>query len=65
MDPTPSDVSSQKISPNSDPAALRQLSTELTAQASQLAVHQQQLQRLTALTEQLVTALQGVHVTQP
>ncbi len=65
MDPTPSDVSSQKTSPNSDPAALRQLSTELTAQASQLAVHQQQLQRLTALTEQLVTALQGVHVTQP
>ncbi len=65
MDPAPSDVSSQKTSPNSDPAALRQLSTELTAQASQLAVHQQQLQRLTALTEQLVTALQGVHVTQP
>ncbi len=65
MDPAPSDVSLQKTSPNSDPAALRQLTTELTAQASQLAVHQQQLQRLTALTEQLVTALQGVHVTQP
>ncbi len=65
MDPAPSDVSLQKTSPNSDPAALRQLTTELTAQASQLAVHQQQLQHLTALTEQLVTALQGVHVTQP
>ncbi len=65
MDPHASAHLLQKTSPNSDPAALKQLTTELTAQASQLAVHQHQLQRLTALTEQLVTALQGVHITQP
>ncbi len=65
MDPAPSDVSQQKTLPNSDPAALMQLTTELTAQASQLALHQHQLQQLTALTEELVTALQGVPITQP
>ncbi len=65
MDPSLSDVSQQKTSPNSDPAALMQLTTELTAQASQLASHQHQLQRLTTLTEELVTTLQGLHITQP
>ncbi len=65
MDPAPSDVSQHKTSPNSDPAALMQLTTELTAQASQLALHQHQLQRLTTLTEELVTALQGLRITQP
>ncbi len=65
MDPSPSDVSQHKTSPNSDPAALMQLTTELTAQASQLASHQHQLQRLTTLTEELVTALQGLRITQP
>ncbi len=65
MDPAPSDALLQKTSPNSDPAALKQLTTELTAQASQLALHQHQLQRLTTLTEELVTALQGVRISQP
>ncbi len=65
MDPAPSDALLQKTSPNSDPAALKQLTTELTAQASQLALHQHQLQRLTTLTEVLVTALQGVRISQP
>ncbi len=65
MDPSLSDVSQQKTSPNSDPAALMQLTSELTAQASQLASHQHQLQRLTTLTEELVTALQGLRITQP
>ncbi len=54
MDHAPSDVLQQKNSPNSNPAALKQL-----------ALHQHQLQRLTAVTEELVTALQGVRITQP
>ncbi len=65
MDPAPSDVSQQKTSPNSDPAALMQLTTQLTAQASQLALHQHQLHRLTTLTEELVIALQGLRIAQP
>jgi len=39
-----------------------QLSTELSAQASQLAVHQHQLARLTSLTEDLVRLLQGLNL---
>lgn len=62
MDPTQSDASQQKTSPTSAPAAVMQLSTELSAQASQLALHQHQLNRLTALTEELVHALQGLHL---
>ncbi len=65
MDPNASDSSQQKTSPNSDPAALMQLSTELTAQASQLAMHQHQLNRLTTLTEELVKALQGLSMSSP
>lgn len=60
MDQTPSGSSQQKTSPFSDPAAFVQLSTELTAQASQLASQQHQLNRLTTLTEELVQALQGI-----
>ncbi len=60
MDPNASDSSQQKTSPNSDPAALMRLFTELTAQSSQLAMHQHQLNRLTTLTEELVKALQGL-----
>ncbi len=60
MDPNASDSSQQKTSPNSDPAALMRLSTELTAQSSQLAMHRHQLNRLTTLTEELVKALQGL-----
>ncbi len=40
-------------------------STELTAQASQLAMHQHQLNRLTILTEELVKALQGLRILSP
>ncbi len=65
MDPNFSDSSLQKTSPNSDPAALMQLSTELSAQASQLTLHQNQLNRLTTLTEELVKALQGLSVSPP
>lgn len=39
-----------------------QLSTELSAQASQLALHQHQLNRLTTLTKELVKALQGLNL---
>ncbi len=65
MDPNASDSSPQKTSPHSDPAALMQLSTELTAQASQLTLHQQQLTRLSTLTEELFRALQGLSVSSP
>ncbi|KAL0185720.1 hypothetical protein M9458_017390, partial [Cirrhinus mrigala] len=75
MDPTPpphSMAALQKTSPTSDPATAHpvtpdsaspptvlELTSELSAQASTLAVHQQQLDRLTDLTGQLVRALQG------
>ncbi len=42
-----------------------QLSTELSAQASQLPLHQHQLNRITTLTEELVKALQGLSVSSP
>ncbi len=59
MDQYASD-SSQKTSPKSDPAAIMQLSSELSAQANQLAIHQHQLAHLTTLTEELVNTLQGL-----
>ncbi len=62
MDPQAS-VSSQKTSPQRDPAALTQLT--LSAQANQLAIHQHQLTRLTALTEELVRSLQGLSLSPP
>ncbi|KAL0202690.1 hypothetical protein M9458_000708, partial [Cirrhinus mrigala] len=68
MDPTSPDVSmttSQKTSPSTDPATVDQITSELSAQASVLTSHQQQLDRLTNLTEQLVRALQGLQVTAP
>ncbi|KAI2667669.1 Transposon Tf2-9 polyprotein [Labeo rohita] len=48
---------------SADPAAVRQLSSEISAQASTLLVHQQQLDRLTDLTGQLVRAIQGLQLT--
>ncbi|KAL0168456.1 hypothetical protein M9458_036678, partial [Cirrhinus mrigala] len=48
-----------KTSPYTDPATVHQLSAELSAQASVLATHQQQLNRLTTLTEELVKMLQA------
>ncbi len=65
MDPTASDSSLQKTSPNQDPAVLTQLTSEVSAQASMLAAHHQQLQRLTSLTEELVRTLQTLHVANP
>ncbi|KAL0152980.1 hypothetical protein M9458_051733 [Cirrhinus mrigala] len=79
MDPTPPDQSltaSQKTSPPSDPATAQaspstdpttvlQITSELSAQASTLLLHQQQLDRLTDLTGQLVRALQGLQLTPP
>ncbi|KAG1926787.1 retrotransposable element [Pimephales promelas] len=48
----------QKTSPSSNPAAVLQLTTELTTQASRLNLHHQQLSHLTTLTEQLVQGMQ-------
>ncbi len=41
---------------------LNQLTSEVSAQASMLAAHHQQLQKLTSLTEELVRTLQTLHV---
>ncbi|KAL0195114.1 hypothetical protein M9458_008686, partial [Cirrhinus mrigala] len=60
MDPTHTDPSLQKTLPSNDPATVYQLSTELSAQASVLATHQQKLNRLTTLTEELVKTLQAL-----
>ncbi|KAL0152325.1 hypothetical protein M9458_052048, partial [Cirrhinus mrigala] len=48
-----------------DPATVDQLTSALSAQATMLTSHQQQLDRLTSLMEQLVRALQGLQVTTP
>ncbi|KAL0180378.1 hypothetical protein M9458_025820, partial [Cirrhinus mrigala] len=52
----------QKTSPDTDPAAVFQLTTEVSAQATMLASHQQQLQHLTTLTEELVKTLQALRL---
>ncbi|KAL0155832.1 hypothetical protein M9458_050095, partial [Cirrhinus mrigala] len=68
MDPASPDqslTSLQKTSPPMDPATVDQITSELSAQASALSDHRQQLQHLTNLTEQLVQALQGLQVTAP
>ncbi len=65
MDPNAPDSSLQNTLPPQDPAMFHQLSSEVSAQASVLATHQQQLQRLTSLTEELVRTLQAPHVTAP
>uniref|UniRef100_A0A8C1MA50 Gypsy retrotransposon integrase-like protein 1 n=2 Tax=Cyprinus carpio TaxID=7962 RepID=A0A8C1MA50_CYPCA len=61
MDPKSSYSSLQKTSPGQDPAAYEHLCTNLAAQASQIAANQQQLNRLTAVTEELVKAIQNLH----
>ncbi len=65
MDLHASDPSLQKTSPDTDPAALYQLTTKVSAQASMLAAHHQQLQLLTSLTEEMVKTLQALRVTMP
>ncbi|KAL0175542.1 hypothetical protein M9458_027872, partial [Cirrhinus mrigala] len=68
MDPTSPDSSmtaSQKTSPPTDPATRSQIASEVSAQASVLTRHQQQLEHLSALTEQLVRAVQGLQAATP
>jgi len=60
MDPHSAESSLQKTSPNSDPAAIMHLSTELSAQANH---HHHQLNRLTSLTEELLKTLQSLRLT--
>ncbi|KAL0152007.1 hypothetical protein M9458_052725 [Cirrhinus mrigala] len=63
MDPNSADPSLQKTSPNIDPAAVYRLTTEVSAQANVLAAHQQQLARLTTLTEEMVKTLHSLQST--
>ncbi len=60
MDPHASDLLLQKTSSPQGPAAVSQLTTDVSAQASMLAAHHQQLQRLTSLTEKLSKTLQAL-----
>ncbi len=62
MDPNAPDSSLQKTSPDFDPAAFYHFSTEVSAQASVLAAHQQKLNRLTSVTEELVKTLQALQL---
>ncbi len=65
MDPHVSDSSLQKTSPLTDPAAIYHLNSEVSAQATMLTSHQQQLQCLTSITEELVKTLQALQLTTP
>ncbi|KAI2657028.1 Transposon Tf2-6 polyprotein [Labeo rohita] len=68
MDPPSHDSStaaSQKTSPQTDPATVTRIASEMSAQATMLTHHQQQLDRLTALTDQLVQAIQGMRTSPP
>ncbi len=47
----------QKTLPEIDPVAFYHFTTEVSAQASILATHQQQINRLTLLTEEMIKAL--------
>lgn len=60
MDPTASASSSQKTSPKQDPADFHRLASEVSSQANVLAAHQQQLVKLTALTEELVRSVRAL-----
>ncbi len=62
MDPSATDSSLQKTSPCLDPAAFYHFTTEVSAQASVLAMHQQQLDQLTSATEELVRTLQALRL---
>ncbi|KAL0176817.1 hypothetical protein M9458_029147, partial [Cirrhinus mrigala] len=54
-----------KTSPNIVSAAVYRLTTEVSAQANILAAHQQQLARLTTLTEEMVKTLHSLHLPSP
>ncbi len=62
MDHHVTDPSLQKTSPEIDPAVFYHFTTEVSAQALTLASHQQQLGRLTSLTEELVKTLQALQL---
>ncbi|KAI2660671.1 Transposon Tf2-6 polyprotein [Labeo rohita] len=61
----PHDPATVQPAPTTDPATVLQIATELSSQASTLLAHQQQLDRLTNLTGQLVQALQGLQLSPP
>ncbi|KAL0174051.1 hypothetical protein M9458_030019 [Cirrhinus mrigala] len=61
----PHDPATVQPTPTTDPATVLQIATELSSQASTLLAHQQQLDRLTNLTGQLVQALQGLQLSPP
>ncbi|KAI2644755.1 Retrotransposon-derived protein PEG10 [Labeo rohita] len=63
--PTDPATASATDAPPAESATVRQLTTELSAQASRLLAHEQQLDRLTDLTAQLVRALQGFQSAAP
>lgn len=65
MDPNSVDSALQKTLPELDPAALYRLTTEVPPQANILAAHQQQLNRFTLLTEELVKMLQSFRLLAP
>ncbi len=65
MDHNVTDPSLQKTSPEIDPAVFYHFTTEVSAQASALVSHQQQLGRLTSLTEELVKTLQALQLSPP
>ncbi|KAI2661215.1 Transposon Tf2-9 polyprotein [Labeo rohita] len=58
-------LSAVKTLPPTDPATAGQIASEVSAQATMLTRHQQQLEHLTALTEQLVRAVQGLQIATP
>ncbi len=65
MDPHASDSALQKTSPEIDPAVFFHFTTEVSAQATILVTHQQQLTRLTLLTEEMITAVRELRQQTP
>ncbi len=65
MDPHASDSVLQKTSPQIDPAVFFHFTTEVSAQAMILVTHQQQLTRLTLLTEEMITAVRELRQQTP
>ncbi len=65
MDRNVTDPLLKKTSPEIDPAVFYHFTTEVSAQASALASHQQQLSRLTSLTVELVKTLQALQLSPP
>ncbi len=65
MDLNDTASSLQKTSPEIDPAVFFHFTTEVSAQASILVTHQQQLTRLTLLTEEMITALRDLRQQTP